>query len=78
LLKLDVEGMELEALAGAAKCLKERHPIAVVEALKTDKDRLRTTLEQLDYLVLPQGLNFVAIHKNDKCLNDIKIEDAAT
>ena len=77
LLKLDIEGMELDALAGAAKCLRDRHPIVIVEILKTDKDKLRALLEELGYLVLPKDLNFVAIHKNDKCLSDIKIEDPA-
>ena len=73
LIKIDVEGMELEALAGAAKCIGNLRPILVVEMIKTDRDKLRAWLENLGYSAIPSGLNFVAIHKDDKCMADIKV-----
>ena len=78
LIKIDVEGMELDVLAGAAKSLGDKHPILLVEALKTDANALRTQLENLGYVVIPSGINFVAIHKDDKCRQDVKIIPPAT
>jgi FkbM family methyltransferase len=77
LLKIDIEGMELDALAGAAGCIAAHHPIVLVERIKTDAAQLRAWLEALDYSVLDAGGNFLAVHKADKCLAHIKIEPAA-
>jgi FkbM family methyltransferase len=73
LLKIDVEGMELEVLAGAARCITERRPIVLVEIVKTDASALRGWLENYGYSAYPSGMNFVAIHKEDKCLESITI-----
>ena len=73
LLKIDVEGMELEVLAGAARCITERRPIVFVEMLKTDANALRAWLENYGYSAYPSGMNFIAIHKDDKCLESITI-----
>jgi FkbM family methyltransferase len=73
LIKMDVEGMELDALAGGVKCIGSHHPILLVERAKTDNDKLRAWLESFDYSVFDVGLNFLAIHKTDKCLAHLKI-----
>jgi FkbM family methyltransferase len=73
LVKIDVEGMELEALGGGAKCIGERRPILVVERVKTDPDKLRAWLENFDYTVVESGMNLLALHKDDKCLANIKL-----
>lgn len=75
--KIDVEGMELEVLEGGAKCISENHPIMLVEALKTDQNALRARLEGFGYMVIPSGLNFIAIHKEDKCRDGVKIVEPA-
>jgi FkbM family methyltransferase len=75
LVKMDVEGMELEALAGGDKAIDKHHPIVLVETVKTDKDRLRAWLEVRRYSVLESGMNFLAIHKDDKCLANVKITE---
>ena len=72
LIKIDVEGMELEALAGASASLARCHPVLVVESLKTDKARLRSFIEQLGYRVFEMGLNLLAIHETDKTLTHVK------
>jgi hypothetical protein len=46
--------------------------------MKTDKNKLRTWLESLDYSVIEAGMNFLALHKTDKCLAQIQIVSAAT
>jgi len=75
LIKIDVEGMEMEALAGGAKYIDRHHPILLVEMVKTDKDKLRAWLEIGGYIIHPTGLNFLAIHKDDKCLTHIKMNE---
>jgi len=72
LIKIDVEGMELEALAGAAKCIETHRPILLIEAIKVDADKLRAWLEALNYSVLGSGLNVLAIHKDDACLAHVE------
>jgi len=78
LIKIDVEGMELEALAGGVKCIGNMHPVLIIERLKTDQNKLRAWLENLDYSVFESGLNFLALHKTDKCLPYIKVAPPTT
>jgi FkbM family methyltransferase len=78
LLKIDIEGMELDALAGAAGCIGANHPIIFVEKLKTDAAELRAWLEARDYAVFDAGRNFLAVHEADKCLEKITIMPAAS
>ena len=77
LLKIDVEGMELDVLAGAARSIAERRPIVLVELLKSDANALRAWLENQGYSAYPVGLNFLAIHKDDKCRESITIKTPA-
>jgi FkbM family methyltransferase len=72
LIKIDVEGMELEALEGAATSLTRCRPVLIVESIKTDKGRLRETLEKLGYRLFEVGLNLLAIHASDKTLTHAK------
>jgi FkbM family methyltransferase len=65
LIKLDVEGMEAEALAGARASIERARPILMVEAIKSDRASLRATLEQLGYRVFETGINLLAIHQSD-------------
>ena len=74
LIKMDVEGMELEALAGAIKSIQAHRPMMLIEALKVDGGKLRAWLEELNYSVLQSGINLLAIHKEDECLKHLKIE----
>jgi FkbM family methyltransferase len=76
LIKIDVEGMEIDVLAGAAKCIGERRPILFVEALKNDQSALRAWLEGAGYSVYPLGQNFLALHQNDKSLENINFKSA--
>ena len=73
LIKIDVEGMELEAIEGAEASLTRARPILIVESIKTDKAMLRTTLERLGYRVFEMGLNLLAIHASDQTLTHLKV-----
>jgi FkbM family methyltransferase len=76
LLKIDVEGMETEALTGAAASLARCRPVVIVESLKSDVRRLRETLERQGYRVFMAGINLLAIHGEDKTLADFERADA--
>jgi FkbM family methyltransferase len=72
LIKIDVEGMELDVLAGAGDCVAKNHPMLFIEAVKTDKDALRAWLERFDYTTFDVGMNLLALHRADKCLAFVK------
>lgn len=71
LIKMDVEGMELEALEGGADCIARHHPILVVETIKTDRNKLAAMLQGLGYSLFDSGMNCVAVHQSDKCLSHV-------
>jgi FkbM family methyltransferase len=74
LIKIDVEGMEMNVLAGAAAMIGKHRPAMVVEYIKTDAEKLRQWLEARDYRVLVSGINFVTIHNGDPGLANIQVK----
>ncbi|HLH90090.1 MAG TPA: FkbM family methyltransferase [Xanthobacteraceae bacterium] len=72
LIKLDVEGMELEAIAGARASIERTRPILIVEAIKSDRAALRATIEPLGYRLFAAGLNLLAIHESDNTATHVK------
>ncbi|HEY6431408.1 MAG TPA: FkbM family methyltransferase [Acetobacteraceae bacterium] len=75
LLKIDVEGMELDVLAGGGTLIAAQRPIMIVEYVKSDRQRLTTTLEGWGYRQFPFGLNLLAVHGDDPCGSRITIRD---
>jgi FkbM family methyltransferase len=71
LIKLDVEGMELEALEGGRQTIERCRPIMLIEKIKTDSAQLTQWLAQCGYQVMEAGINVVAIHASDASLGDI-------
>ncbi len=71
LLKIDVERMELEVLAGARQTIGRHRPIIIVEHLKTDKGALSAVLDLHGYRHFQAGLNTVAVHTSDPTLNHL-------
>jgi FkbM family methyltransferase len=71
LLKIDVERMELDVLAGARQTISRHLPIIIVERLKTDEHALNTLLDSHGYRRFQAGLNILAIHTSDPTLNHI-------
>ncbi|MEI9805196.1 MAG: FkbM family methyltransferase [Pseudolabrys sp.] len=76
-IKIDVEGMELEALEGAQQTIARSHPIMLIEAIKAGSDRLKDWLEKRDYKIIAAGINMLAIHKSDKTLEQMKAAQPA-
>jgi FkbM family methyltransferase len=78
LIKIDVEGMEFDALLGGMNCIAAQRPLLWIESVKSDKNQLRDWLEERGYTVIDTGMNFLAIHQTDKCLGQIKLGGAPT
>ncbi len=72
LLKIDVEGMEMEVLEGARRSIDRCHPIMVIETIKTDRQALNDFLVSCDYRYFVSGLNLVAIHSSDPTLEVVR------
>ena len=77
LIKIDVEGMEIEAIEGAAASLARCRPVLIVESIKADKARLRQMLESHGYRLFDAGLNLIAVHGDDKILAHVKTGNEA-
>jgi len=73
-LKLDIEGMELEALRGARATIERHRPIMLVEAIKVDRTALDAMLREMGYRVIPMGINLLAVHTGDPVLKRINIQ----
>lgn len=61
LLKIDVEGMEFEALRGAEATIMRCRPILFVEFIKVDAARLGKVIESFGYRLMHNTMNYLAI-----------------
>lgn len=64
-LKIDVEGMEEEVLAGATLSIASFKPIMLIEIIKSNKEHITTFLHNNGYTSYPFGINILAIHTGD-------------
>lgn len=71
-LKLDIEGMEGEALHGARETISRCRPILLVERIKAEPGSLEAQLGGFGYRVLPAGMNLLALHPSDPCAAEVK------
>jgi len=71
LLKIDVERMEMEVLAGSAETITRCRPVIMVERLKTPESELNAALGQHGYRSFQDGLNVIAVHSQDPVLNHV-------
>jgi FkbM family methyltransferase len=68
-MKIDIEGMEMEALLGAAHSISHSKPALLIEATKTDIKKLQEWLAAREYRVYPLGINILAVHSTDPTLS---------
>jgi FkbM family methyltransferase len=61
-IKLDIEGMELEALDGARQSIERHKPVMLIEHIKTDLTRLVQFVTHHGYEHFMMGRNLLAIH----------------
>ena len=69
LIKLDIEGMELDALRGAVNTINNNHPIMLIEVIKSNRVELDQWLKDHGYTTYPIGADVVCIHQNDPLIN---------
>jgi FkbM family methyltransferase len=67
-IKLDVEGMELEALQGGLEAIKAFKPAMLIEHIKSEPGTLEPLLEALGYRCFKTLMNILAVHQDDPCL----------
>ena len=75
LLKIDVEGMEFETLAGAETTISQHKPLLLIEAIKIDGEKMRHLLENWSYDVYPLDGNFFAVHRTDQMASKCSLAD---
>ena len=63
LMKIDVEGMELEVLEGAQETIMRCKPILIVEHIKLESYELPAVLNNFGYESVPAGMNTLAFPK---------------
>ena len=73
LIKIDVEGMEFEALQGARTILEKNRPILLVESIKSGREALTAFLTERGYHVVEAGINLMCIHTSDETLTQLKV-----
>jgi FkbM family methyltransferase len=80
LIKIDIEGMEMEALEGARTLIEKTRPILLIEQIKTVRERLRAWLQERGYEVIDAGINLLAVHRTDPTLKELqaKMTEAQT
>lgn len=69
--KLDIEGMEIEALEGARQTIERCLPILHIEQVKCDQVALLALLSDLGYQTFNLGMNVLAVHKTSPLLAHI-------
>ena len=72
LLKVDVEGMEAEVLAGADATLARTRPIVFAEHIKSDRAELIGALAAHGYRHFIGPMNILAIHESDPSMSFIQ------
>jgi FkbM family methyltransferase len=65
LIKIDIEGMEMEALLGARETIATYHPQLIIEKIKSNEVEISNFLSSLGYKIFHLGINFLAIHPTD-------------
>jgi FkbM family methyltransferase len=77
MIKIDVEGMEVEVLEGAKATLAKSLPIIIVEGIKSEQQAIIQALASYGYEWFPFELNYLAVHPSDPTRQIIKTKPPA-
>jgi FkbM family methyltransferase len=73
-IRLDIEGMELQALAGATKVIERDHPVIFINMAKIDRDELEKFMTGFNYKLFAHDVhNVLAIHLDDPVITCIQV-----
>jgi FkbM family methyltransferase len=72
-IKIDIEGMEMEALNGARQQIARFKPQMLIEKIKSNEAEIGAFLADLGYRTFPLGLNLLAVHESDPVAAEIRI-----
>jgi FkbM family methyltransferase len=76
LIKIDVEGMEIEVLEGGQQLLSRHKPLLIIEIIKSDHNAIFSFLNGLGYRISKLGrLDILAVHPTDKGFPEIAARD---
>jgi len=67
-IKMDIEGMELEALEGANKTIMKCQPCMLIEKIKSNEDALIDFFNRINYVTFNLGMAFLAFPKGDQLI----------
>ncbi|MGC2661308.1 MAG: FkbM family methyltransferase [Bryobacteraceae bacterium] len=71
-IKIDIEGMEMEALDDCAESIARCRPQLMIEKAKSNEKELTEFLTRREYRVFSRGLNLVAMHNSDPTVRKVK------
>jgi FkbM family methyltransferase len=74
-IKIDVEGMESEVLAGASNTLERLKPVMWIEILKSNKEELCEYLKERGYKLFVVGMNMLVVHQDDPVIKKLQYTD---
>lgn len=73
-IKIDIEGMEMEALNGGKKSIDIFKPQMLIERIKTDQTEIQKFLSDHGYKTYEIGLNLLAVHETDPFVEKIVVK----
>ncbi|NJL07925.1 MAG: FkbM family methyltransferase [Methylacidiphilales bacterium] len=71
-IKIDIEGMEMDALKGARKYIELFKPQMIIEKIKANEGDISDFIKAIGYNIYPVGINLLAIHESDPACKLVK------
>jgi FkbM family methyltransferase len=70
-IKIDIEGMEMDALMGAEASIARFKPQLLIEKIKSDESAILAFVGRHGYKVFAAGINLLAVHGDDPAANQV-------